>query len=136
MKFSKKVARLLIISAAVFNSCEKSEPEIPTANRDACIGQYAAESTGPGGNRNFTLTITASASASDQIKMANFDGGNVTIFATVSGNNLTISQQSVSGETYQGEGSLSNGKNLTINFSIDDGQSPTPENRVLTGIKN
>ena len=135
MKVSKKVALLLIVLAAVFNSCEKSEPELPGDDRAAFIGQYAAESTGPGGNRNFTLTITASTSAPDQIKMANYDGDNTAIiFATVLGTQLTISSQSISGETYQGNGNLSNSKNLSITFSIDDGQ--TVENRVLTGLKN
>jgi hypothetical protein len=117
------------------NSCEKSEPESSTSDRDAFIGQFASESTGAGGNRNFVMTITASSSAPDQIKMANFDGDpNVIIFATVSGTSLAISSQSISGETYQGTGNLSNSKNLTINFSVDDGQ--TVENRVLTGVKN
>jgi hypothetical protein len=136
MKFSRKTVALVLISfAAIFDACEKSEPEISTSDRDAFIGNYSAESTGPGGNRNFTLQITASSSAEDQIKMVNFDGGNgTTILATVSGSQVSIPTQSVSGETYQGTGNLS-GKNLTINFSIDDGQG-TPENRVLTGIKN
>ncbi len=136
MKISRKVVALLFVAfAVILNSCEKSEPEITTADRDVFIGQYASESTGAGGTRNFVMTITASSSAPDQIKMANFDGDpNVTIFATVSNTSLSISSQSVSGETYQGNGSLSNSKNLTITFSIDDGQ--TVENRVLTGVKS
>src|SRR6185295_4787619 len=102
----------------LFNACEKTDTDVPTADRDQFIGTYASESTGPGGPRNFSMTITASSSAPDQIKMQNFDGGNnATIFASVSGINLTISNQSVSGETYDGTGSLS-GKKITINFSV------------------
>jgi hypothetical protein len=136
MKISRSLIALLLVAfVIVFDSCEKTDEDGPTtSDRDAFIGDYAAESTGPGGNRNFTLHITASASAPDQIKMVNFDGGNGTaIFATVSGTSMTIPSQSVSGESYQGNGSI-NGKNLSITFSVDDGQG-TPENRSLTGVK-
>jgi hypothetical protein len=136
MKISRKLLGLLLVAfVIVFDACEKTETDGPTtSDRDKFIGNYASESTGPGGTRNFTLEVTGSASAPDQIKMVNFDGGNgTTIFASVSGSSLSIPSQMVSGETYQGTGSIS-GKTLTINFSVDDGQG-TPENRVLTGQK-
>lgn len=132
-KINARLSLILFLLMIVINACEKTEPEVPTADRDKFIGTYAAESTGPGGQRNFTLTISASASAPDQIKMAEFDGGiNTTVFANVSGNSLSIFNQIVSGETYQGSGNLS-GKNLTVNFTVYDGQ--TTESRVLTGTK-
>jgi hypothetical protein len=131
---NKVVAAFLISIAVVLNACEKTEPEITTTDRDQFIGTYAAQSVGPQGQRNFTLTITASTSAPDQIRMDNFDGGNVSVFANVLGNSLTINIQSVSGETYQGTGNIASAKNLTIDFSIDDGQGI--ENRTLTGVKS
>ena len=108
-------------------SCEKSEPEVTTSDRDKYIGTWDGQSDGSGGHRNFPLIITISNSSPDQIKMENFDGGNGIVFATVSGNSLSIPSQVVSSETIQGTGNFSINA-ISFLFSVDDGQSV--ENRT------
>ena len=112
-------------------SCEKSEPEVTSSDRDKYIGTWDGQSDGSGGHRNFPLIITISNSAPDQIKMENFDGGNGIVFATVSGNSLSIPSQVVSSETIQGTGNHL-GVSLSFSFTVYDGQ--VSENR--TGIAN
>ena len=113
--------------------CEKTEPDVSTADRDKFIGTWDGQSDGSGGHRNFSLIISASSSAPDQIKMQNFDGGSGLVFATVSGSSFSIPSQTVTGETIQGSGNHS-GTALSFTFSIDDNQGGAIENR--TGSAN
>jgi hypothetical protein len=139
MKNFKRVLILLALAGiTVFTGCEKTEDDsdISTADREKFLGQWNGVSSGSGGTRNFNMTITGSNSAPDQILMENFDlaGSGTYVRAIVSGNSLTILTTTISGETYDGTGVLSNdGKRLTFNFSIDDGQ--TLENRTATTDK-
>ena len=127
--FNRLSAIIIVCLLIVITGCEKTEPDITTADRDKFIGTWDGQSDGPNGHRNFSLIITASNSAPDQVKMENFDGGNGIVFANISGNLLSIPSQMVSSETIEGSGTLS-GVTITFSFSLDDGQ--TIENRTAT----
>ena len=124
----------MLTLAVVFSSCEKSDPDISTADRDKFIGSYQGVSSGPGGTRNFNMTITASNSAPDQVIMENFDlsGSGSYIAANINGNNLSMVTTTISGEIYEGYGALS-GNRITFNYTLDDGQ--TVETRTATADK-
>lgn len=135
MKNQKKIITIFIFTViTLFSGCEKSETDISTTDREKFIGVWRAQSIGPGGNRNFTLTIAASNSAPDQVLMQNFDGGGTNTFipASIAGNSLSIIRTVVSGETIEGFGTYSGG-DLSFNFTIDDGQSL--ESRTCTAQK-
>ena len=130
----KNIYFLIVVLSGIsilIMSCEKSEPEVTSSDRDKYIGTWDGQSDGSGGHRNFPLIITISNSAPDQIKMENFDGGSGIVFATVSGNSISIPSQLVSGETILGTGSHL-GNSLSFTFNVNDGQSS--ENR--TGVAN
>jgi hypothetical protein len=133
---SGKLIALMMLVVVMISSCEKNtDTGTSTADRDKFIGSWNCTTTGPStGTRTFTLTIMASNSASDQIIMKNFDqaGTNTSIFANVSGNDLSIVSTQVNGDLYQGIGSISNGT-ISFTFTVDDGQ--TIENRTGTASK-
>ena len=134
MNQKKIVAIIMIAFFTALTGCEKTEPDLPTTDRDKFIGTWSAQSFGAGGPRTFTLTITASNSAPDQVLMNNFDGGGTNTFvpANINGNTLSIIRTVISGETIEGSGAYSGG-NLSFTFTIDDGQ--TIENRTGTARK-
>ncbi len=135
MKNQKKIFAVFILTViTLITGCEKTETDISTTDREKFIGVWRAQSIGPGGNRNFTLTITASNSAPDQVLMQNFDGGGTNTFipASIVSSSLSIIRTVVSGETIEGFGSYSGG-DLSFNFTIDDGQSV--ESRTCTAQK-
>ena len=139
MNTSKKILLFIVIACtAMITGCEKTEDDsdISTAARDKFLGVWAGQSSGSQGTRNFNTTITASNSAPDQILMEDFDlsGAGTYVRAVISGSSLTIITTSISGETYDGTGTLSsNGQTLTINFTVDDGQ--TIDNRTAIAQK-
>jgi len=134
MKGKIRITLLLLALVTAFSSCEKTDPEISTADRDKFIGSYQCVSTGPGGTRNFNMTITPSNSAPDQVLMENFDlsGSGTYIPANISGSNLSMVTTTIAGEIYEGYGVLS-GDRITFNFTLDDGQ--TVETRTATADK-
>lgn len=124
-----------LICILCFTSCEKNDEPIATgSDREKFLGTWAGNSNGPGGFRVFNMTITASNSAPDQILLSNFDGvgvGNI-IYATVSGNSLSLITTLVGQDRYDGTGALNN-STLSFSFTIDDGQ--TIESRTATATK-
>ena len=132
MKSIFKISALIMVATLLFiTGCEKTEPEVTTADRDKFIGSWSGTSTGQGGPRSFNMTIRASNSAPDQVLMEEFDGlaAGTYVKASVSGNLITIISTSISGETYEGSGNLS-GTTISFTFTIDDGQ--TVENRTAS----
>jgi hypothetical protein len=130
----KNVSAALIISLIILNSgCEKNDPSVPTADRDKFIGTWNGTSTGSGGSRTFNMNIKASNSAPDQVLMEEFDGlaAGQFIKASVSGSTITIISTAISGETYEGSGSLS-GNKITFAFTIDDGQTVESRSATIT----
>ncbi len=135
MKRINKILTPVVIALLLFaTGCEKTEPVISTADRDKFIGNWHGVSSGPGGTRNFNMTIRASNSAPDQVLMENFDGSGTGTYvnASVTGSTITIISTLISGERYEGSGTLS-GTRITFSFTIDDGQ--TLENRTANADK-
>lgn len=67
----------------------------------------------------YTASITSSSTDILKIFLNNFGdfNSNITVTATVDGNNITIASQTVSGYTINGSGSLS-GNTLTLNYAV------------------
>ena len=125
----------VILCTLIFTACEKTDTSGPsTTDREKFLGSWAGSSNGAGGYRTFNMTITASNSAENQILLNNFDGTGVgsIIYASVSGNSLSIISTLVGQDRYEGTGTIS-GSTLSFNFTIDDGQ--TIENRTATATK-
>lgn len=96
-----------------------------TVSRDKVIGNYW--STNGGCNNGATNSYTAKISAigsTDQIAIYNLSGygSNIYVTGSITGNNITIPSQSVSGATYSGTGVYNaSTKKITFNYSISTG---------------
>jgi hypothetical protein len=124
----KKALILLTITLAiplVFNSCSKDEDSDPTAN---FVGSWDVdeEYTVPGWGTmtdSYSITITKSSTGSSTILISNFANIDETVTATVSGNTMTITSQSVDWDgdlvTVSGSGTLS-GSTLSFSYNIPD----------------
>lgn len=122
MKSLNKLLGILSIILITLSACEKTDEQVPVADRDKFIGTWDGQSTGVNGPRNFSLIISASNSDPAQILMRNFDGGTGVVYASVSGNVFSIPSQQVSAETISGSGNYS-GNSLSFSFTVDDGQT-------------
>lgn len=119
-------------SMLFISSCEKTNDELDTDNREKFLGIWRAVSTGPGGDVNFNMNITASNSDPSEILMENFDAlGNGTYVAgNISGNSISIPRNLVHSDTIIGEGRYLSDKTLSFTYEVRDGQ--TVENRSAT----
>lgn len=112
---------LLAASVLFFTGCQKeNEPD-----RDKFLGAYSVVDNCPTfGVSNFEIAISESAVSNTSVVISNFGGFAASVTGTVSGNTLTIPQQTV---TFQGAalglngtGSLS-GLSLIISYSFSIG---------------
>lgn len=130
MKKTHLLAVIFITSLAL-TSCEKTEPDVSTADREKFLGTWNAvsQTTAGAAIRNFQMIINASNSAPEQIIIKGFDGGSINsnLPAEVSGNNVSLITTVISNETISGTGVMT-GDTLRFDFSVDDGQ--TIENRI------
>jgi hypothetical protein len=119
---------LLKLSVLVFSiitvtvsSCKKDEEP---NTLDQFFGSWTCRATSNNfGVTNYVITITEDASNNTGIKIYNFDNLGTSIFASsnTNGNNITIPQQSVLGNTVEGSGSLQSTTKLLYTYTIDDG---------------
>jgi hypothetical protein len=105
---------LLLGTIAVFSSCSKEEKD----ERKAYVGSYRTDYeftyNGQVQKGTYTLTITKSATNKKDIILNNIDDSNESVRATVSGNAMTIPQQTIQQVGISGSGTL-NGN--VLNFS-------------------
>lgn len=102
--------------------------------RDKFLGTYIVNETCQGSSDSYTMTIAISGSSAQQVNVTNLYNAGHTLLATVSGNDIAISSQTVSGITYTGVGTInSSGNVLTMNFQITDGTNS--DSCSFTGTK-
>ena len=129
----KSFLKLLMVGSvisilAIGCAKEEGDDSITTLPRDKFIGTWHVTSHGSlSGDLTWDLIIEpASAAAAEQIVMKNFDqqGNNTTVYADVSGSNLSIPGTVVGSVTVEGTGYL-NGATLTLDYTSTDSQTDT-----------
>jgi hypothetical protein len=125
---------LLLASSTVFvfDSCKKKSNDDNTDGRDKFVAVYGVTENGtdftgtPYTNYTFDITVTKSSSVSSDILISNFGDFGATVKATVTGNNITIPQQTqtIAGAAsgISGSGSLS-GTTLTFDYHVSQGSA-------------
>jgi len=136
MKTLRNFTLLLAMAAITLTSCKKegctneqSENYDSEAKKDdgTCVpwrnkflGTYSAVENCTSGNGSYTLTVSESSAGAVNV-ILNIDG--ITISGTVSGNSITMPNQTVIitgfSFTFSGSGQLS-GNILTLSYSISD----------------
>lgn len=128
-KFSiKKIIILILASVPMyFSSCKKddsSTPQNTSDDRDRYVRTWTCNETSQQqGNSTYTITISKDVTTSNQILVKNFYalGNSTNTVMIVDGNNLTISSQSISGNTLHGSGHYNSSSSLTFSFTAYDG---------------
>ena len=125
-----KFAIIVFVTSVLAIGCAKEtgDNSIITLPRDKFIGTWHVSSHGSNSSDlTWDLIIEpGSADAEAKIAMKNFDlqGNNTTVYAEVSGSNLTIPDTTVGSVTVEGTGFL-NGATLTLNYTSTDSQTDT-----------
>ncbi|MDJ1483860.1 hypothetical protein QNI16_25390 [Cytophagaceae bacterium YF14B1] len=117
--------RLLMVGLLFMYSCNLLDEEVLNS-RKAFIGSYSIQQKCGNSQDPYTLVITEGSSSSE-ILLSGIEPFGDEIIATISGNILTISSQSVrlKGQTasakVSGSGTLTDGSIIEINFEFDFG---------------
>ena len=117
-KIIKSVWMLTVLLATVagFSACSGDEPEVKDV-RDDFVGSYRTNYeftyNGQKYSDTYTLTIVKSATNTNDIILNNIDGWGESARATISGNAMTIPQQTIKDIGISGSGTL-NGNVLTF----------------------
>jgi hypothetical protein len=122
---NKRLVALFFVVAVAIVSCQKNDNTTPSASdRDKFIGTWHVTANGSkSGLQYWDMTISASNSAPEQMLIGNFDALNgTTAYASVSGNNFSVSTQMIGNETVSGSGSYNNG-NLSFKYTAIDSQT-------------
>ncbi|MBI1266481.1 MAG: hypothetical protein GC193_03515 [Cryomorphaceae bacterium] len=98
--------------------------ECATETRSKFLGSYSVSESCSSGNYTFNLTITTSSTGVRNVIINNFYDFGISVSATISGNSLTIPNQTVSSGgaayTISGSGQIT-GNILTLTYTIAAG---------------
>jgi hypothetical protein len=129
MKKIIKYTFVLLTLASVFFSCNPDDtnntPQPNVDPRDKFVGSWLCnEHSHQMGNSSFTVPISKDINNSSQIALANFYqlGSSQKVYGVVTNNTVTISNQTVSGKSVRGSGTITNNNNtINWNYYVDDG---------------
>jgi hypothetical protein len=132
-----KTFKLAYAFIAVMFFCACSKDDDAKDVRDDYVGSYRVNYQFVYNSQNYqgayTLTITKSSTNANDIILGNIDNSNESARATVSGNAMTIPQQTIASTGISGSGTL-NGN--VLNFSTMETQTGgTQINITQTGTK-
>ncbi|MEL6394174.1 MAG: hypothetical protein AAFR97_15630, partial [Bacteroidota bacterium] len=99
-------------------SCSEDD-EIMIDEREKFLGTYIAEEVCDFGNDNSIVIIQSVEESTDEVVIRNLHQFGTMIFAVVSGNELSISDQPFGIPSYSGTGSIS-GMTITINYMVSN----------------
>jgi hypothetical protein len=120
-----KFTAVFFLATLTFSSCEQALDLLSDDPRDSFVGEWsvAEENTLKSTNTDFyTVNIEKSASDSTEVFIKNFYAisAGTSVMAVVSGNNITVASQTVSGFTIQGYGSIAfNGKTIGWSYTVN-----------------
>jgi hypothetical protein len=108
---------LMLMAAPLFTNCSDSDDPIADVREDYA-GSYRVNMeyivNGQKYTETYTLTITKSSTNANDIILNNIINSNESVRATVSGNAMTIPQQTIGSAGLSGSGTLNNN---VLNFS-------------------
>jgi hypothetical protein len=115
---------ILLLSLALLPACAPEETPDPADERDKFVdGWNVAENSSLAGASNYVVLISKSTTNSSEVLLENFyDLGNQhKARMSVSGNTLTIPQQTLNGNQLSGSGTLSGNNTFTLTYTVNNG---------------
>ncbi|MCU0432295.1 MAG: hypothetical protein MUC87_02440 [Bacteroidia bacterium] len=120
------LAGILLLSLALIPACAPEETPDPADERDKFVDAWnCAENSSQAGASNYVLLISKSTTNTSEVLLENFyDLGNQhKARMSVSGNTLTIPQQTLNGSQISGSGTLSGNNTFTLSYSVNNGST-------------
>ena len=121
MKLKFFLSVFLIVFISMASTCDNDSNEV-TDKRDNIDDKWAAE-LNDGGNipENYVVTITKDATDENLIHLENFvNSDGASAYATLTGFNLTVPEQTVGTQTVKADGTISsNYQEITWDVTID-----------------
>jgi hypothetical protein len=118
-----RIITSIILISLTFSSCDQALDLLSNDQREPFIGSYSVtENNTLKSVDNYEASIVKSSTDTTAILIKNFYAisYNVSVEGIVSGDNVTIPNQTVSGFTIQGYGLLSvNGKTIDWSYTVD-----------------
>ncbi|MEI6124408.1 MAG: hypothetical protein WCQ95_12360 [Bacteroidota bacterium] len=109
----------VVISILGLYSCEKTTNDPPTDVRDQYVGSWSCSESPL---INYPVVIRLDSNNSTQILISNFHllGSNAKAYAIATINNLTLPSQVISGNTFNGSGTLVNANKFTLKYYVNN----------------
>ena len=126
MKLFLRIILFFSIVSILFYSCDPNDNDSPLDDpRDRFVGNWiCAETSSQNGASSFTVSISLKPDNSSQILLTNFYqlGTNAKVYAVVAGTYASIPEQTVSGFTIKGNGTLINNfTRIDWTYQVNDG---------------
>lgn len=119
----KKLLALLLVAFALI-SCEKDDNNVnTTTTRADYVGSWTCSETPVAKTLYYDCVISVDANTTDNIKLQNFAGLNLTAFAIVNGKSVILPKQTISGNTIEGYGTMENTNYITWQYYVKTGNS-------------
>lgn len=131
----KFICLLFSLSLLTFISCQKDETTDPSS--DIYDTWNCNENSTTFGTQNYHVDISKDPSSSDKVVIDNFFnlGLGKSIKATLAGQTLTINNENLDGNTFNGTGTVSSNNNsITWQYTFDDGNGPENVNATYTRL--
>jgi hypothetical protein len=110
-----------MICVLILASCDIYVAEPRYDYRDQITGYFNAEeySNTYHDYTYYSISVSKSTYSSNEIKLHNFYGANITVYAYINGTRITIPEQVINGYKVEGTGYLQ-GTDLHFNYSVKD----------------
>lgn len=126
VKVQHAILSIGVIAFLLLESCAPNESDnpAPTDDQDKYIGTWScAETSSNNGASTFDVTLRKNSNVENQLLIDNFYllGASYSAAVTKSGSSLTLASQSISGNTVQGNGSISSDTKISLTYTVNDG---------------
>jgi hypothetical protein len=121
-KSMKKKILLMLLISSVLASCTTEEDVDYTP--ESLAGTWrCSETSSINPNSSYEVEVSKSGGGSNQIRISNFYflGNSHSVSVNISGASLTIPQQTVSGFSVSGTGTIINQNRINLSYTADDG---------------
>ena len=126
MKFNRLFLSAILFSFVLFPSCKPDQPAAPADARDMYVAHWTCnEQSSQIGASTFTVQIDKSTTSATQITIANFYnlGSAYKAIADISGNNITIPQQTLNSNQLHGSGTKSGPNSVNLTYYMNNGST-------------
>lgn len=124
MKNAKIFLFAAVLASAAFVSCQPDEEPAPADARDPFVAAWTVvENSSQIGTTNYTVHINKVTTNTTQVQIENFYniGFGFKAFADISGNSITLNQQTYNGNQLHGSGTKTGTNSISMTYYVNNG---------------